>query len=225
MNLVEQQNQSKRIRNPFQFDFTAKYDGTPYTIPGDNKWYTLVGGLANHAISHLMSKVVNQYHDEQVAKLKTQNRIDEANKFNVGLDVQNLIHKMITGEDMPEVTEEQQNVEIANLDALSHEMAKVTAQAASGTTSRVNISDIVSQAQQDALNGKTSGAFAPPTLNIQAQPAETPAVLPSEDPLPPAQPEAVVQPETATAPVQTDQPTQEAADTADTQPEFAALPQ
>ena len=232
MNLVQQQNESKRIRNPFQFDFTAKYDGTAYTIPGDNKWYTLVGGLADHAISHLMSKVVNQYHDEQVAKLRQQNRIDESLKFNVGQDVQNLIHRMITGEDMPEMTEEQQNVEIANLDALNHEMARVTAQAATGSSSKVNISDIISQANTEALAGKTSGSFAAPTSPATA-PQVTPEVVPSHDEpqetitdIPHEQvPAAPVDQATESSPLENAGQLQQHEPVETQQPEFAALPQ
>lgn len=180
MDLVSQQNASQRLRNPFGFDFHAMYDGKPYTIPGDGQWYTLVGGLADHAITHLASKVLNQYHDEQTAQLRSQGRVEEATKYQPGVEVENMIYKLITGENMPTVSESQINVEAADLDALTSAMSKVTAQAATSGTPRISITDIVSQAQQEALAGQTSGGFvAPQAPQIQAAAAIEPVVTPA----------------------------------------------
>lgn len=195
MDLVQQQNESRQVRNPFGFDFTDKYNSRPYTIPGDGKWYTLVGGLADHAITHLMSKIINQYHDEQVAALKAQGRDEEANHFEPGKVVENTVYKMITGENIPDVSEAAKQQEIANLSELKSEMSHVTAQAATGA-SPINVSSIVEQAQADALNGQTSGAFVAPQAPEVAQAAAPvePVVTPVDQSAP--QEQSVDQPET-----------------------------
>lgn len=152
MDLVQLQQSAKRIRNPFGFDFTAAWDRQKIVLKGDGKWKTVIGRLRDHIANRLYDKIYNQYHDEQVSKLKAAGRDKDARKFVVSAMVENKIWFMITGEEKNKgvgIEEE----ETANLTELKDEISTMerTAKGNGGTT--MSISEILDNANGEALSG------------------------------------------------------------------------
>lgn len=142
------QRSAQKIRNPFKFDFQCKWNGETVTLPGDGDWYTFVGPLATHITRHLKMAVLNRFHDENVAKLKREDKIEDARKFRVSEAMVNHVHKMITGKDDPSLNALPEDIERAELDLsiLQKDMQQVTSQAAK-SSSMGDISSILNAAQ------------------------------------------------------------------------------
>lgn len=150
-NLVSLQNSTKKIRNPFGFDFTAKWAKKPVTIPGDGQWYSMIGPLADHIANHLYMKIRYQFHDEQTAALRAKGDDRGARGYNVPAEVENKIWMLITG--LPKhsniaVADEVQNE--ADLSILKAEMSKMEKRAATNS-GPVNVSKILEKATVEAL--------------------------------------------------------------------------
>lgn len=152
MDLVELQNQTKQIKNPFGFTFVTQWNSKPVAIPGDGQWYSYIAGLADHIAGHLASKIHNQFHDEQVKLLKVKGDKDGARSYQVPLQMDNVIWRMITGEDLPSVNRDLANVDYseADLSALSEEFAKVAAEVERGNQ-KISVSGILEAAALDAV--------------------------------------------------------------------------
>lgn len=150
-NLVDLQQNVKKIRNPFGFDFTVKYAGRPITLSGDGNWYTILAPLADHIANRLYMKVRYQYHDEQVAALKAKGDDKGARGYSVPIEVENKISMLITG--LPKHTgfDTAENVEdAADLTELKNEL-KAMEKKASINNGPINISRILDKANVEAL--------------------------------------------------------------------------
>ncbi|SRR6266568_9360247 len=148
--LVGLQNSSKSIRNPFEFDFTVKWDKRPITIPGDGKWYSVVGPLADHIARRLYMKIRYQYHDEQVAALRAKGDIRGARSYNVPIDVENKIWMLITGEPLHKNHDTAEDVQDeANLSVLRREIDKLE-KTARANTGGINVTKILNKANAEA---------------------------------------------------------------------------
>lgn len=101
-NLLALQRSAKPIRNPFKFDFDrATWNKEKLVLPGDGKWYTFVGPLADHIAKHLWMLITYRLYDMEVAKLKAAGRDRDARKFNLSDAVKNKVWMAITGKNHP----------------------------------------------------------------------------------------------------------------------------
>ena len=153
MDLVQLQQSTKRIRNPFGFDFTAAWDRQKIVLKGDGKWKTVIGRLRDHIASRLYDKIYNQYHDEQVAKLKAAGRDKDARKFVVSAQIENKIYFMITGELKNKGVDMNDENETADLTELKDEISTMDKTARGNGGSTVSISEIIDNANGEALSG------------------------------------------------------------------------
>lgn len=150
MDLVDLQQNTKRIRNPFGFDFRWTWNKRPIVLKGDGEWKTVIARLRDHLAWHLYNKVRNQYHDEQVAKLRLNGRERDAKKFRVSSVVEDKIYMMITGEKLhKEITDDQVQQEAADLTELNKEISKLETTA---TGEAVSVSGVIENAMNEALN-------------------------------------------------------------------------
>lgn len=188
MDLVDLQQSSKRIRNPFGFDFVGQYNKKPIVLKGDGKWKEVVGPLRDHLARHLYMKIYYQYHDEQVRKFKMLGQKDEARKFRVSTEVENKIWMMITGEPLHKDTGVEVPQDAADLTELQSEISKMET-VAKNSNEVVNISKVLEQANVEALqkaNGMSEGESTrvKNTAKLKEEPVKTEEVSPakSEEP-------------------------------------------
>lgn len=151
VDLVGLQKSVKTITNPFGFDFVWTWNGKAIRVPGDGAPRQVIGILRDHLAWHLYNKVRNQYHDEQVNKLREAGNEKGARKYRVPREVENKIYQMITGENLYDDGGELrvQNVQ-ADLTELKKEISKLDSSPA-GAASAVSVSDIIDEANKEAL--------------------------------------------------------------------------
>lgn len=149
-NLIALQESSKIIRNPFGFDFVGQWGGKKVVLKGDGKARSVIGPLANHLAKHLYMKVRYQFHDEQVAALKLKGDDRGAAKYRVPATVENMIWRMITGEDLHKNAPVSDVQNEADLSDLKKNMTKLEKEAATSSDG-VNISNILMKAQDEAI--------------------------------------------------------------------------
>lgn len=175
--LIELQNSTKPIRNPFGFDFIFSWNKRKGVLKGDGKWKDYYGSLRDHIARHLYMKIFYQYHDEQVEKMRETGNERGARKFRVSDNIKDKIWMLITGdpyrpESKPENVEE--NVQ-ADLKELRSSLAHVD-QEASNRGELHNVSALIEQANAQAApaakagkTGHKSGVaeFGPEELGIE----------------------------------------------------------
>ncbi len=150
--LVSLQQSSKRIRNPFGFDFTVKWAGKPITLSGDGEWYAVIAPLADHIARRLYMKIRYQFHDEQVAAMKAKGDDRLARAFNVPAEIENKIMMLITGEPIHKNVSVADSVEDeADLSILKKEMKALESKGLSGGSQGINVSKILEKATIEAL--------------------------------------------------------------------------
>lgn len=151
-NLLALQSSARAIRNPFGVDFHTKWDGQPVVLPGDGKWRSYVGPLADHITKHLYMKVTYQLHDKEVEKLRSQAQDRAARKFNLPAAIKNKVWVAITGENHPQFTGEDIAQPEADMDfsVLQKDMQELEKKAESANES-VSVAPMLEQASNEAL--------------------------------------------------------------------------
>lgn len=212
--LIGIQESSKRIRNPFGFDFVFQYNKKKSVLKGDGQWRTVVGPLRDHIARHLFMKIRYQLHDEEVAKLRAKGDDKGARKYSVPQSQENLIWEMITGEKRGNVDETSQAQEAADLTELRKSMDKMDAKAMA-TSPTQSISSMLQAAQTEALaDAADLGAG-------EAKRSKGSATLAKAKAIEPAEPEATTLPEPALA----DAPADETVTTTPSDGEPASAPE
>lgn len=149
-NLIALQESSKLIRNPFGFDFVGQWGGKKVVIKGDGKARSVIGPLRDHLARHLYMKVYYQFHDEQVTALKLKGDDRGAAKYRVPATIENMIWRMITGEDKHKLDTNQEVENNADLSELKKNMTNLEKEAAKSSDG-VNISNILMKAQAESV--------------------------------------------------------------------------
>lgn len=203
LDLVQIQQSAKKIKNPFGFDFTAKWAGKPITLPGDNKWYPVIAPLADHLANRLYMKIRYQFHDEQVAALKAKGDFQGARAYAVPAEIENKIWMLITGYPKHATLPTADGVnDEADLTVLRQEMKALEKKA--GTGGIINVTKILEKATvealptADAVDGKNASGHVAGAATLAEQPVVTspvdttpvsvadlptnPTVLPAEQP-------------------------------------------
>lgn len=178
MDLVDLQNSSARIRNPFGFDFVWTWNKKKIKLVGDGQWKKVIGPLRDHMAKHLFNKVYNQYHDEHTAPLKAQGKFAEARAYRVPLEVENKIWFMITGEEKRKLKSEpsvEDANEAADLTNLKEEMSKNK-----GEGQMISVSKVIDEANMEALSNFNDGGVSTKTQGGTAKLVDE---KPANDPL------------------------------------------
>lgn len=159
LNLVDIQESVKPIANPFGFTFVCKYGNKKFglkpTAPGE--WLHWIGELRDHFARHLYMKIAYQYHDEQVRKLKSEGKLQEARGFRISAEEENFIYRLITGEDHPKHrgTQTASDEEVAaDLTELTKQMSQLDRSSLNAVSSGKlsSVSSIIAKARETALN-------------------------------------------------------------------------
>lgn len=149
-NLVALQQSTKKIRNPFKFDFTCKWAGKPITLPGDGQWYPVIAPLADHIANRLYMKIRYQFHDEQVAAMKAKGDKDGARGYRVPAEIENKIFMLITGRPIHTGLPVAEDIESeADLTELKAEMKKLESKGIN--SSGISVTKLLEQATAEAM--------------------------------------------------------------------------
>lgn len=140
------------ISNPFG---TAifHWDSKPFKFEQTEigEYVRIIKPLRDHIAKHLFDKVYNQKHDEEVARLKEAGRDKEARSFRLGIDVENKIWLLITGEpkykDNGELLQKEDPLDLTALD----KAVKSIEQKANAVPNVRSVSTLIEQAQNEAL--------------------------------------------------------------------------
>lgn len=150
--LVALQQSASPIRNPFKVDFVGQWNKRKIVLKASDEFIYIIKPLRDHLARHLYMKVRYQFHDQEVAKLKAAGAEAAARKFRVSSQTENLIWRLITGEDLPGRKQDEVEVqEAADLEVLSKELSKVDGRASANGGDVIDVSAFLRTAEADGL--------------------------------------------------------------------------